>query len=450
MSEQPDEPTPAELEELMRRLASGQLSPDDIAKIQAEISSTLGAQLPPEMIQQAMEQMRTVMGGPDEGPVRWSMAADAARQVATTPTEDEPGDPTIDAAQQRAGLDALRTASMWLDGATEITATTTDERVWSRLEWVDATLPTWRPLCQPVAEQVSTALTGAMAGQLPEQFAAMATQASAMMRKMGAAMFGAQVGRAVGGLGREVVSAHDIGLPLAPAGTMALLPANIDAFAEGLEIPIEEVRLYLALRESAYVRLFAHAGWLRAHVLALVEEFARGITIDTDTMTEAVQSLDPTNPESLREALASGMFEPQRTPAQQAALSRLETTLALIEGWVDEVTTAAATGKLPDAAKLREAVRRRRAVGGPAEHTLATLVGLELRPRRLREAAALWAALAERHGSSARDEIWDHPDLMPTNDDLDDPLGYVERYGVTDPAEDELDAELRRLLDGEA
>jgi putative hydrolase len=144
--------------------------------------------------------------------------------------------------------------------------------------------------------------------------------------------------------------------------------------------------------------------------------------------------------------MASGMFEPQRTPAQQAVLTRLETTLALVEGWVDEVTNAAAVKTLPEAARLREAVRRRRAVGGPAEHTLTTLVGLELRPRRLREAAALWAATALRHGEQARDEVWDHPDLMPTTQDLDDPLGYAERYR-TSPDSD-LDAELRDLLDG--
>ena len=67
--------------------------------------------------------------------------------------------------------------------------------------------------------------------------------------------------------------------------------------------------------------------------------------------------------------------------------------LALVEGWVGTVVDGAAEGKLPSSAALSETVRRRRATGGPAEQTFATLVGLELRPRRLREAAALWQAL---------------------------------------------------------
>ena len=75
--------------------------------------------------------------------------------------------------------------------------------------------------------------------------------------------------------------------------------------------------------------------------------------------------------------------------------------------------------------------------GGPAEQTFATLVGLELRPRRLREAAALWWAVTEKRGISGRDAVWSHPDLLPTAEDLDDPLGFAEKLdaqaATTDP-----------------
>jgi putative hydrolase len=81
---------------------------------------------------------------------------------------------------------------------------------------------------------------------------------------------------------------------------------------------------------------------------------------------------------------------------------------------------------------LREAMRRRRAGGGPAEQTFATLVGLELRPRRLRDAAALWWSVTEKRGISGRDAVWSHPDLLPTADDLDDPLGFGDRVMSTE------------------
>jgi putative hydrolase len=249
------------------------------------------------------------------------------------------------------------------------------------------------------------------------------------MNQVGGLMFGAQVRQGLAGLSQEVVSATDVGLPLGPAGTAALLPENVAAFGEGLERPLDEVRLYLSLREAAHQRLFGHVPWLRQRLFDTVEAYARGITVDPSAIERAMGEIDPTNPESLQNALSGGLFEPQETPEQQAALRRLETLLALIEGWVDSVVFAAAGDRMPGAAALREASRRRRASGGPAEQTFSTLVGLELRPRRLREAAALWWAVTEKHGVSGRDGVWAHPDLLPDAEDLDDPLGFADKVG---------------------
>ena len=160
-------------------------------------------------------------------------------------------------------------------------------------------------------------------------------------------------------------------------------------------------------------------------MLTLVEQYASGITIDTSALEQAVSQLDASNLEELSSSLEGGLFEPQKTPEQLAILERLETMLALVEGWVDEVVTQATAQWMPSAPALAEAVRRARATGGPAEETFATLVGLELRPRRMRDAANLWAALRDARGMDGRDAVWSHPDLVPTSADLDDPLGFV-------------------------
>jgi putative hydrolase len=265
-------------------------------------------------------------------------------------------------------------------------------------------------------------------GQSPDQLQALTGPGGPlqqMMASMGGAMFGAQIGQALGGLAVEVVGSSDVGLPLTPTGKAALLPANVNAFGAGLEVPVDQVRLYLALREAAHQRLFAHVPWLRAHLVDAVGAYARGINVDSSQLEEAMGRIDPSNPEALQEALSGGLFEPEDTPEQRAALARLETSLALVEGWVDEVVDAAASAHLPAAAALRETVRRRRASGGPGEQTFASLVGLELRPRRLREAAALWRAVLSEFGTDGRDAVWAHPDLMPTSEDLDEPEAFA-------------------------
>jgi putative hydrolase len=162
---------------------------------------------------------------------------------------------------------------------------------------------------------------------------------------------------------------------------------------------------------------------------------------------EQMRGIDPTNPESLQGLLEGGMFDPPKTPQQEAALAQLETTLALVEGWVDEVVGQATHSRMPAAAKMQEAVRRRRAAGGPAEQTFATLVGLELRPRRLRDASTLWGSLRTRQGAEARDGVWMSPHLLPTAADLDDPLGFREgAENIGELSDEDFEAGLRDLL----
>jgi len=351
------------------------------------------------------------------GPVNW----DLARQIAISTIADDHRDPS--AAERTEISEAVRLADLWLDDATDLPSGVVTIQAWSRVEWIEKTLPVWATLCDPIAARV----VAAMGSMLPEEIKEQAGPIGAVMGQFGGMMFGAQVGQGIGALAREIVSSTDVGLPLAATGTAALLPQNVSAFGEGLGRPDDEVRLYLALREAAHQRLFGHVGWLRQRVIDTVDAYARGIRVDPAAIEKAMGEIDPSNPESLQSALTGGLFEPSDTPEQTAALRRLETLLALIEGWVDAVVQAAAGERMPGADALREATRRRRATGGPAEQTFSTLVGLELRPRRLREAAALWWAVTQQRGVSGRDAIWAHPDLLPSAEDLDDPLGFAER-----------------------
>jgi putative hydrolase len=368
------------------------------------------------------------------GPVNWDMAKDIARQTvaqgrvpagAARDAGDTPVSKDVSVSpKDRADVEeAVRLADLWLDGVTSLPSGSASAVAWSRAEWVEATIPVWKDLVDPVAERVGTA----MGDVLPEEMQAMAGPLLGMMRSMGGAMFGTQIGQALGVLAGEVVGSTDVGLPLGPAGKAALLPTNIAALGDGLGVPLGEVRLYLALREAAHQRLFAHVPWLRSHLFGAVEGYARGIKVDTGKLEDVVGQFDPQNPEELQQALQQGMFQPEDTPEQKIALARLETALALVEGWVDAVVHAAAKPHLPSADALRETLRRRRATGGPAEQTFATLIGLELRPRRLRDAARLWASLADARGTEGRDGLWAHPDMLPTAADLDDPDGFVHR-----------------------
>jgi putative hydrolase len=251
-----------------------------------------------------------------------------------------------------------------------------------------------------------------------------------MVQQLGAAAFSMQVGQALAALAAQVLSASDVGIPLAEPPRTALLPGNITEFAEGLEISSSDAMMFIALRESAHQRLFVHVPWLAARVIGAVEQYARYMRVDVEQLNEAMGDIDLSDPAALQQVLSGGVLTPEDTPEQQAAVARLETLLACIEGWVDDVVQTAATDRLPSLPGLVEAMRRRRAAGGPAERTFASLVGMELRPRRLRDAHTVFAAMRAQRGADARDALWSHPDLLPGPEDLDDPLGFVQSTGV--------------------
>lgn len=439
---------PATAKDAVAALRSSGVDPSRLAEMGGlDLSAVDPAQM--AMISSQLQQM---MAGGQDGSVNWTMGRDLALREAHTG-----GDPAVTAGVAESVRQSLSVADLWLDTATDFMPAPGAREAWSRSDWVERTLPVWQEVCSPVAEAATTALASALEGQA-EAFAAggaadddTARQVGALsriMRSVAGTAFGLQVGHAVGELSGEAVDATDVGLPLTREPGTALVPANVSAFAEGLEVDEEQVRMFLAVREAAASRLYAHVPWLRGQLLGAVEAYAREIRIDAAAIEEAVSQVDASDPEAIRAALESGMVSPQQTPAQAEALEHLETLLALVEGWVEVVTARATAPHLPHAMPLREMVRRRRIQGGPAEKVFARLIGLEFRPRRVREAARLWELLGEQVGDVERDAFWKHPDVMPTASELANPEDCLTMRRAAQDMDAEVDADLASLLDG--
>ena len=435
------------LEELLRGMFSGQggagvnIDPSELAKAaglpfdQGSLEKMLGA------LQSVLASGSTSGDGID-----WSLARKTAIEVAGA------GSPAEGSASLQG---AFSTASLWLDEATTMGSTADAPRELQRIEWVQQTIDTWIEMAEPVALSISETLTNTIEQQLPEEFQTVLGETAGMLRGIGGALFAMQLGQIVGTLAREVISGGDIGIPLiGGAGREggALLPANVADFTNGLDQDEPQVHLFLATRELAHSRLFRHARWLRSHILSAINEYAHGIEINFEHLEDLAIDIDPNNPEELQEILRSGQLIPPKTPRQEAAHERLETLIALVDGYVD-VITRQATSLLPGSIALAEMIRRRRAAGGPAERAFSTLVGLELRPRKLREAAALWELVQAKGGIEARDGLWAHPDFLPSVEELETPDLLLTRLGLTAGADDstntDFDRELRKLLDEE-
>lgn len=382
------------------------------------------------------------------GGVNWTFAKDTARKVVASLGPD----PTPSTHQRRETTDAIHLAELWLNDATSFGAVSAPPAVWSRAEWVEATMPAWQTMVEPIVSTIGREMGSAVSAQMAEDpaMAGMNQMLQPMLQQSASGLFGAQLGQALGRLATEVVSGTDVGLPLLAKPQVALVLTNVLAYGDGLDVPERDVVLYHALREAARQRLFSAVGWLGPQLVALVLHYAREISVDPEAFEQSIGEMVSGSQDDLArlsEELGRTLFSPTKTDTQMEILGRLETLLALVEGWVDDVVAQATATYMPAASVLAETVRRRRAAGGPAEQTLAHLVGLELRPRRLRDAANLWAAYRSHHGVEARDAVWRHPDVIPTAADLDDPLGFVEGRGES--TIDDMDAALAKLLEDE-
>ncbi|TRY17495.1 zinc-dependent metalloprotease [Tessaracoccus rhinocerotis] len=376
----------------------------------------------------------------------WRTTITSAKQL----TQGLGPDPALTSSESHAIVDAERLAQSWLSAKTSFPETGVPPETLRREDWLDETSAGWREIVEPIMNGLAEALgRGAMAEDEPE-LGALTSMLAPMMKQSASLIYRDRLKKVLAEVAGSTLTGTEIGINLLPRARVTILPSNVAEFTRDLEIPEADVLLYLVLREAARIRLFHHVTWLGPQLNALLAHYAREIVIDFEAISS---ELDPSSLEqfSLEDIVAVGervrgsFFKPASTETQLEILGRLELLLALIEGWVDHVTFRATEAWMPNAGSLSEVVRRRRAAGGPTKDVFSNLLGLDLRPRVVRDAENLWAAIEHERGAEGRDAVWQHPDLLPTAGHLADPLSYGKETSA-EPEQDELDVELRKLL----
>lgn len=423
---------------------------DCFGPIQGEMAWQQLSQLPQEVRDQLAQQDPAKLPKPDEvrammkaftegglnsltemqqtverGPINVKLAATIALERAN----DESSWQSVNAQDAASVRRAASEANLWLDSACTFNPAAGETEVLTRADWVNGTLDSWAKFAGPVASAMNEALAsvvserlgdtfngdiaGIYAGPIPLPIPENLKNPAQIVKLLANTSFAMQLGHAAGDLSHEVRGSFDQGVPLLnnPAG--GLIAQNAIEYARSLDIDQSEVLAFLALQEAAHARLFASVQWLMPRFEALIGKYARGTRIDLDAMEEQLRDAEITDPDSFSGAVNLTNVAIPDTPEQREALSSLEELLTLVEGWTDCVTWKAGMAHLPHLDQLREMMRRERAVGGPAQRTFESLLGLQLRPKRIREAAELWARIDADCGTEGRDAKWSHPDLLP-------------------------------------
>jgi putative hydrolase len=396
-----------------------------------------------------LESMGSAKTGSDQNLITVAALRDIAKEIISAK-----GDLPVGTADQDRLGQSLAIANTWLDPEILFPSSTAPtQSAWSKREWLDESLAGWQQLIEPLAVGMADALANVISSsssslpieftgevnQSPEQQDAMKAMLARLLRGFMGTLIATHLGKGIGLLANSITGANDVAIPLLKTDSGShLIPQNVNEWAQGLGIDLEQVSIYLALREAAAARLFANTTWLNSYLRDAIISYGKGITIDVDSITrqaeEAMSSgeIDINNPESLNLALNAGLFTPQQTPAQELALTKLEMALALIEGWIDHVISEVASDRMPAFNALIENSRRRRATNSPMQQLFANLLGLEVSPRKMREASAFWGEVKKIKGADGRDKCWEDPAFLPMPDDLADVAAFLNSVTVPD------------------
>ena len=369
-----------------------------------------------------------------KGPVNYAMAKRTARQrIAATRKDTRP---THNDSQ--AVADSVRLAELWLDEATILPAGASSSVAFGPAQWLDETFETWKRVVTPLADKLGDAALGGV----PEEMRSQLGPLAGMMKQINAMNFGVQLGNTLGEMATDVVLSTQWGVPLAQGETAAIATEHLDVMAKKLGCEPREALIYLAAREAAHLRLFKHVPWLVERLILDVEEFAAGLSLDYSAIEEATgeftpESLnDPAKMQEMMERMQGQDLSPQVVSSNVHARERLETSLSLIEGWVDYVTGVALDSRIPAAAMINAAWSEFRNNGSPAMDNLTKALGISFTAPKANEAVELWRKLDDAVGVKKRDGVWDHPDFLPVASDLDNPAAFISNIAFD---EDEME-----------
>lgn len=437
--------------------------------------------------QQLQAQLQSLFT-PVDGPINWSTAQQVAIQVL-----NQDSTVPLTATEADAIRKQLAVADLWLDAVTDLTPPHTTREVWDKKQWLVSTLPAWKQLCDPVILKVTDAIVEGIKEQLsrhglaPEDMKASAAipgfgeilspmNPAELLDKLGANIFAIEIGKAMGQVAQKAFGSTDLGIPLTGISIMGLVPSNIKDFATDLDIDETEITQFLAVREAAHARLFNAVSWLRHHLNMLLKKYAQTIVINHEAVEESIQNMqekfigntdDETltggmnlplgiplgamsnmKPEEMGIAVPLNLFKTDTDGPQGEALSQLQALLAVIEGWVDEVSMQACLPHLSSTYALRELLRRHRAVTCPIEKVLKPIIGMELSPKEARNAAKICQILNQEKGAKERDAIWAHPHKIPTAKELTKPEKFLKLRQKALEETENIDKELNSLLEG--
>jgi coenzyme F420 biosynthesis associated uncharacterized protein len=284
----------------------------------------------------------------------------------------------------------------------------------SRSEWADANMHTFKAL---VAHLEPSLRPRGPQGSLRVGVAAAANRL----------LTTGQVGLLLGYLGTRVLGQYDVALLSAEQapGRLLFVEENIRSAARTLGVPLDTFRLWICLHETTHAFEMEAHPWLRPYMR---ERLERQLSLFAEQARHLQRQGLRYAAIRWRAAAAEGSWRGLLEPEQRTLFRETQAVMSLMEGFSDWVMDEVGAELIPDVASIRRRFETRRSQRRRGlDRILARITGLDLKLAQYQRGERFVAGVHALGGSAAIAHLWDGPETLPSEAELDDPPAWLAR-----------------------
>lgn len=242
-----------------------------------------------------------------------------------------------------------------------------------------------------------------------------------------------QIGLMLGFMGQRVLGQYDLALLSAETtpGRLLFVDENIRQTAATLDLPLDPFRTWIALHETTHAFEFEAHPWLRPYLASRLERQLSAFSRDASTLSrDAIRRLG----QALRGGDGGHWMERLMSEEQRLLFRETQAVMSLLEGFSDYVMDEVGRELVPDVARISARFHERRQNRTPIERAIMRITGLDLKMEQYRRGERFVAEIARLAGPSALRRLWDGPETLPRDMELESPKRWVERVMTSTPS----------------
>jgi coenzyme F420 biosynthesis associated uncharacterized protein len=243
-----------------------------------------------------------------------------------------------------------------------------------------------------------------------------------------------QLGYLLGFMGQRVLGQYDLALLSAEAtpGRLLFVEENIRQTAKALGVPLGPFRTWIALHETTHAFEFEAHPWLRPYLASRLERQMTLFGSDVRGMgREALRGLG----RALRgEGDGEHWMERLMGDEQRRLFRETQAVMSLLEGFSDYVMDEVGRDLVPDVERISARFHERRNRRTPFERSMLRLTGMDLKLEQYKKGEAFVRAIADARGSDALRRLWDGPETLPREGEIEAPERWIARVLDGQPA----------------